>query len=132
MANAGNIALVIRSIIGEIADENEHIGFSMGTYVSGTTEQVADMSGRGCGTVACIAGHAYLLARHFNVEKAMNEDPDDIENIAAEYLGIDAENAAYLFYDLPEGIDLNKVTSADAINTLNHLAKTGQVEWRIQ
>lgn len=130
MANAGNIALVIRSIKGEIAEGAERVGFSMNTYCSDPEDLVVDMTGHSCGTVACVAGHAYLLAMQFNLARAKAADSDEIEDVAAAFLGIEGDAAAHLFYDLPVEIDLQKVTPEMAIETLTRLAETGRVEWR--
>lgn len=132
MANADNIALVIQSIIGEAeCSSGEDVGFNMGSYVAATDLDLEDKSNRGCGTIACIAGHAYLLATAHNSSQAMKADADEIETVAADYLGIDADEAAHLFYDLPLEHELKDVTADQAIDTLKRLSETGVVEWRM-
>lgn len=131
MVNSAHIALVIQSIKGEIAEGSERVGFSMNTYCSDPEALVVDMTGDDCGTVACVAGHAYLLAKQFNITEAKGADCDEIEDVAAAFLGIEGDDAAHLFYDLPVEIDLQQVTPEMAIETLTRLAETGLVEWRI-
>ena len=130
MVNKLNIDLVIQSIRGAIMKEDERVGFSMNTYCSDPEALVVDMTGQGCGTVACVAGHAYLLAKQNGTAKAKATDCDEIEDVAAAFLGIEGDDAAHLFYDLPVEIDLQKVTPEMAIKTLTRLAETGQVEWK--
>lgn len=133
MAHAAHIAQVVASIRGEAEITRQHdIGFNMGTFVGGMTPTLGDRAGRNCQTVACIAGHAFLLAMQFNVEAAKDADAGDIESVAVEYLGIDEDQAPALFYDLPDHItNLDDVPAAAAIDTLERLAETGRVEWRI-
>lgn len=133
MANADNIALVIQSILGEISHTaEEDIGFNMATYGGYADASLGDKMRRGCGSVACIAGHAYLLANPFGIRKMIDTDADEIEQVAANFLGIDGDDIPHLFYDLPGLQSLDSVTAEQAIDTLSRLAATGVVEWRLQ
>lgn len=126
MANAENVALVIGAIKGET-----EIGFNMASYVCSTSLDLEDKTDRGCNTIACIAGHAYLFATANNPEAAMDEDPDEIELVAGAWLGISEDEARHLFYDLPIGFELKDISAAAAIETLQRLAETGVVKWRL-
>jgi len=130
VANPVHIARVIAAIQGET---QEGLGFNMGAYIGAASEGIiGDALGRDCGTVACIAGHAYLLATGNTVEEGIQADSDDIDRIAADYLGIDMCQAATLFYDLPPDVTLCSVSAEDAIATLDRLARTGDVVWNIE
>lgn len=132
MANADNVALVIQSIMGEAEFKaHEEIGFNMGSYVAITDASLEDKSRRGCGTIACIAGHAYLLATSDDPEAAMEMDADELESVAADYLGLTQDEAAHLFYDLPMGHALSDITVDQAVDTLKRLSETGIIEWRL-
>lgn len=132
MANVGNISLVIQAIRGEHEEAAQReIGFNMGSYVTEVNLDLMDQSHRGCDTIACIAGHAYLLATSNKAEVAMMEDPDEIEAVAAGFIGLSEDEAAHLFYDLPAGHELKDITAAQAIDTLSRLAETGKIEWRL-
>ena len=131
MADAGNIALVVGSILGKTDRIATHdVGFNMGTFVADVGDTMPDRTGRDCRTVANIAGHAYLLATASTFQTAKDADPDEIERCAADFLGLDADEAAHLFYDLPRDVALDDVTVEKAIETLNHLAETGKDHWR--
>lgn len=78
---------------------------------------------RDCGTTACIAGHAALLA-----------DPDvrwpEVEGTAEAWLGVDRVQSMELFTPLP--VDpWSKITASMAARVVRHLAKTGKVDWSV-
>lgn len=131
MVNKLNINLVIQSIRGDIMKGDKRVGFSMNTYCSDPEALVVDMTGHNCGTVACVAGHAYLLEMQNDITRAKAADCDEIEDVAATFLGIEGDDAAHLFYDLPVEIDLQQVAPEMAIETLTRLAETGRVEWTV-
>lgn len=132
MANADHIALIIQAIRGESEYlGQERVGFNMASYVCNAGVDLEDKSKRDCGTIACIAGHAYLLATSNEAEQAMGEDPDEIEAVAAGFIGLSDDEAAHLFYDLPAGHQLKDVTAEQAIETLTRLAQSGAVQWNL-
>lgn len=133
MLNGGNISRLIEVLEeGQFSVEDQLVGFNMGTYVG-----VQDPSGglidhgpRNCDTVACIAGHAYLLATGFSLQRAIDEtDAGTIETVAAEFLGLSHDQASDLFFDLPPEMALTEVTSEQAVAALRHLLATGEVSW---
>ncbi|MGV1754885.1 hypothetical protein [Agrobacterium sp. CG674] len=103
----------------------------MGTYVGEAGASLHDKLGRGCGTVACIAGHAFMCANPFGIRPSAETDADEIETAAAEFLGLDTDTARHLFYDLPEHCLLEDVSAEAAIDTLQRLAQTGIVHWNL-
>ena len=81
-----------------------------------------------CGSPACIAGH--ILAR--NGYQYDSEVRNRIDEIAMELLGLPLEEADELFESRPyysQGIHDYEPTVDDAIATLEHLKKTGEVLW---
>lgn len=128
MVNVPNIDRVIASIKGEVP-ETASLGFNMHSYVYPTCGVLVDRSGRDCAWVGCIAGHAFMLSSGFDLEEAMGEDCDYVEEVAMDFLGLDPGNAPTLFYDLPAGIALSEITQETAISVLERLKETGQVRW---
>ena len=141
--NIERIDQVISSIKGEI-EQTKTLGFNMDYFISQSNEQYClDRSNRGCGTVACIAGHAYAL-KHQEMPIAIVSDVYDkspgeywsIPAIAREWLELDENTANDLFYarlhDESSGhIFLGEVEPAEAIQVLEHLKATGEVDWSI-
>ena len=94
-----------------------------------------------CGTPACIAGHAALLAEpdgqlvaptercgaHF---KFSDGEIGYISETAQTWLGLEEWPAAELFDPHPLGED-EDATSAQAGQVLRHLAETGEVDWMV-
>lgn len=81
-----------------------------------------------CNTVACIAGHAALLATAETKHR-----PEDIEYYAQDWLGLTNEQATRLFtpfgLTLPEGCHYDDVTPQIAARACEHLRDTGEVDW---
>lgn len=129
MANKRNINRVIASIKGEIK-ATEKLGFNMGGYIESAVE---DMTGRHCGTVACIAGHAHVLKTRADFEDMGKYQSDwggsEVEENAMEYLGIDSSKAPSLFYGYGSGGSMDDITPEQAIRTLERLRDTGEVSW---
>lgn len=132
MLNVSNIARLIRALdTDRLSFEGRKIGFNMGTYIGPLNVSAGILDDRlpNCRTVACIAGHCFLLATGTNLREATEADADTVETIAAAFLGITGEQASDLFFDLPEQMQLPDVTVDQAITTLRHLQKTGTVQW---
>lgn len=110
----------------------ERVGFSMDTYVGVkdvSTSPLGDSSSRP-GTVACIAGHCYLMATGVTVQEAIAAtDAETIETVATDFLGLTRDQASDLFFDLPEEMALMDVSVEQAIAVLNRLLDTGEVRW---
>jgi hypothetical protein len=78
-----------------------------------------------CGTSACIGGYAFIGATG-RLEATADED---MEDVAADYLGLDYEAADKLFYpDLTQAWD---ATPTQAIAVLEHLKTKGKVDWGV-
>lgn len=103
------------------------LGFNMSVY--GCTG-MQDLSGHGCGTVGCIAGHAVA---HFELDGDPSPLPDlvGVSRRAAEILGLDFTTREDLF--CPEGYSEapEMYPPAKAVAVLRHLAETGEVDWAI-
>jgi hypothetical protein len=128
MVSVPNIERVIASIKGELP-ETQHLGFNMGGYVSRTSFNLPDHSGRNCAWVGCIAGHAYTLSTGELPDTVANTLPDPIDKIAGEFLQIDENQARELFFDLPSFITLAFVPQSVALEVLERLKEAGTIEW---
>lgn len=127
MANRDAINQVIASIRGEVA-RTKRIGFNMDNFFSDTGGSL-DNSGRGCGTVACIAGHAFVL-QGGKVDDTIYRAT--LVKGAAEFLGVTDDAAEDLFYGYVKArgqLDLSEVTPLQAISVLETLRDTGIVDW---
>jgi hypothetical protein len=133
LATQRNVDALIRVLRDEhLSVGGEVVGFNMGTFVGRTSSHpsLSDHYGFNCRTVACIAGHAYLMATKATTTSAINASSEEIETVAAEFLGLDADQAALLFFDLPDHLTLSDVTVAQAIATLERLRDTGKITWQ--
>ena len=87
-----------------------------------------------CHTVACIAGHTYLLFAERDAIAYPIDLPGDVGEHAKRLLGLTDEQADALF--TPElGVDIDPSVSYESISadcaayTLRHLAETERVDW---
>lgn len=101
------------------------IGFNMNVLFGRTEEcsaeegeETIDYTGKNCGTLACIAGWTCLL-----FEPLQNPN----FGLAQALLDLDYPTANSLFWG--DRRDLEKITSAEAVSTLRHLARSGRVRW---
>jgi hypothetical protein len=79
-----------------------------------------------CGTAACIGGFAAILAK--DGLKNLPRYAENIDLIAADFLGLDGEQAGSLFY--PGATENGWQASAEnAIEVLEHLKETGEANW---
>jgi hypothetical protein len=109
--NVENILAVADAIeAGSIPD----LGFDMHDYISL----------RHCGTTACIAGWAAIVAGGGNVP--LDGFMPDPHGDAQTYFGLDPHDSSSLFLPL-EGAFV--ATPAQAVRCLRHLAATGEVDW---
>lgn len=90
----------------------DRLGFDMGMWFSDREDRIDTITGNTCGTVACLAGHAlvhegiYTMMRGSDFARRVITLPDgsqvretvDIQEHAAEYLGISMEASEILFY----------------------------------
>lgn len=139
--NVDRINQVIASIKGEIA-RTEKLGFNMNFFLKkAEDEESVDLTGRSCGIIACIAGHAYAVLRDNespeDIDPANSTEYWDIPHVAQLWLDISPEDADLLFYAQGEHghvgsvILLEDITPALAIRTLEHLRDTGKVDWQL-
>lgn len=121
--NIGNIL--------KVADAIEHasvpdVGFNMMGWVTEADEDTPDRSGKNCGTVACVAGWATIIA-------VGKENVSQPWVVGAAFLGLDTEAANNLFVpnydtDSPRHA-MTHATAIDAVRVLRILAITGKVDW---
>jgi len=98
-------------------------GFLMSDWMD---NNVTDYKGDKCGTVACVAGHAYAVATGNLVPS------EDLRTTAQAFLGLDSITSDDLF--CPYTIDIQDwehITPDQAVRTLRHLAATGEVRWNL-
>lgn len=119
---------IIASIKGEI-ELTKNVGFNMRDFFGNTYSKDDDKSGRNCGTIACIAGHAHLLADGTDYLQS----PNTSWMVAKEFLDLTGTKANDLFYGHCRNgnVDLNEVKPEHAIEVLEELKKTGDVNWSV-
>jgi hypothetical protein len=76
-----------------------------------------------CGTVACIAGHAEILARPNATYHS------GARHIATAWLGLTNDQAFALFAPVSSEVNYGKVTASIAADVCQHLLDTGEVDW---
>lgn len=115
MANKENIAKVIKHMRETISESK---AFNMESVFRETH----------CGTAACIMGWVgHTIAKENNTEMERSCDIDQEE--AAEFLGIDDDQSSNLFYMFDSSLGFQDISFGDAITTLEHLSKTGNVDF---
>lgn len=105
------------------------LGFNMRFFQADTHNPeslgIEDKSGHSCGTVACIAG--WTNAVRTGARTSGNEiEPED----EGDWLGLSELDWDALFY--PKNMKMDSwadITQQQAVITLRHLAKTGDVDW---
>lgn len=92
----------------------------------------------GCGTTACLAGHAVLIKAAEEGERLgptgrLKNPPSyglglggDVDTRAQRWLGLSNDQAIDLFYRLDSDL-----TPEDTIPVLEHLRDTGEVDWSL-
>lgn len=116
------------------------LGFNMLDYVHEVdpnngydVKYYGDRSGHSCGTVACIAG----WARRIRTGQPLAPEAGYLFDwrTEARWLGLSPRvggSGALLFLgDDDTNERLDKVTTAEAVAVLRHLAKTGKVDWTV-
>jgi hypothetical protein len=123
--NKTNIRRVATALLTGKLAEKKGVGYNQ-IPLFDTSGMRHDNSGHGCGTVACIAGHAAFLAGGKRAAKR-----GDAWDTAKKYLGLKDENMALeLFNTNPLGPS-DQPTAKQAALVLFHLAETGKVDWSV-
>jgi hypothetical protein len=120
--------------LADILEQEDHaksfgIGFDITTYF-GTGDRAHE-----CGTVACIAGHAYLMklkeegvhSKMLKVQAAADEC--FIPEKAQKYLGLTDEQGFDLFLGFIHKYHLAGITPKKAATVIRRFVETGKVEW---
>lgn len=108
----------VRDLIASLSDEQ----FDMGAYAEEEP----------CGTVACIAGWACIVAGVGNIHSLVG---DDIHERAQRHLGLTTQAATNLFTPFPgysadyQFAWLQTPDRKQAVRVLDHLLETGEVDW---
>jgi hypothetical protein len=114
--------------------------FDMGSYFRTDDDYVEEddtpvaQSVHNCGTVACIAGHAAIMAHPEAPTNAFDMESyggEDLHTIATTYLGLTELQASELFTPRYNGtrVDYAIVTAEQAAAVLENLIETGEVTW---
>lgn len=81
-----------------------------------------------CGTVACIAGWAYVLAGG----SVKTRDPVKVWETATDWIGFETGGEARDLFAPHEHLGrFTRLTPTQAVAVLRHLAATGEVDWSI-
>lgn len=123
--NAVNVLVVADAMEHGVPPATLGIGFNMNWWYSPTTDPTEeDLSGRNCGTVACIGGWTEVV---FGIS---HSDP---MSVAKDTLGLSEGDANHLFFprqDIGECHPYD-ATMDQAIFLLRHLAETGEIDWEL-
>jgi hypothetical protein len=109
------------------------IGFNMGSLKAAAVTKTCDLTGHDCGTVACIAGHAYLEAGH-TPSQLKKANTAVIWSVAKEFFGITEFEAEDLFapYTLMNTKDVGRLSNIPldmAVATLRASASAKRITW---
>ena len=114
----------LATVLETLNPEAPDVGFNMATFgPSEVREDLEDLSGRGCNTTCCIAGHAAILAQSESRSGRFGHPTV----VAREWLGLSERESEALF--IPTGRNTYDATSTQAAAVLRNLAKTVRVDW---
>lgn len=122
----------LRDEYHDFYETDDGFGVTEDIHPAWAAEVLATQEGPGpydCNTVACIAGHAALLA---TVESGKRmEVEQSLRDFAQDWLGLTSIQTSILFtpYDLPTGYFYSDVTPQIAVRVCEHLRDTGEVDW---
>ena len=129
IVNTKNVDHLISFIKGEDALAKQlQIGFSMLTWISpGYDHNTDETVYEGCGTTCCMAG-AISVMEHGSAKAALREGYwGGFQADGAKFLGISDDDAYTLFVDRAD----HGVTVDQAVQVLEHLKTTGEVDWSV-
>jgi hypothetical protein len=127
--NKENILKVADAIENATLAKEHGIGFNMVSFYDDESGVGFDHTEYKCYTVACIAGWAAIMSGGH--ETVRSPTPSDISKEAQNYLGLSLCEADDLFCASGTRVDMDDITSQDAVKVLRHLAETGDVDWTI-
>ncbi len=118
----------MKKLLARLEDDKTAVGFSMAYWFTHNGESVSSFfevkhiaETHVCGTVACLAGHAVLLA----AEEDFKPTSNTLEDIAQRWLDLSNKEAWHLFQGKwSDQYNLRNISKEDAINHLNSLIKT--------
>lgn len=120
----------IRRLAARLREPDAAAHFDLSDWISVQDDGIDMTLGQAinnCGTVACIAGWACVLANpELSVSDADEPAGFNIMDTARDFLGLDPFEAHSLF--VPTG-HVYAATAAQAADVLDHLAETGEVVW---
>lgn len=117
-------AVAVALLTGKLPNRRREIGYNQRKWHD-TRGIMTDHSGRGCGTVCCVAGWTTALFAP-RLKKG-----DQISRRARQILGLRAVEAESLFSgNVLHSLD-REPTNKDAAMVLFNLAETGKVNWEI-
>lgn len=114
--------------------QKRNVGFNMGPIYLNSGRVYSDQSGHECGTVACIAGHAYLEAGHTRAQlKRALDAGDSVWDAARDFLGLTPHQAQLLFAPplAAREVGLENIPQSAAVETLRRAARTHEIDWRV-
>lgn len=101
------------------------IGFNMGPYWRRSHSGDEDQTGKGCGTVACIAGWAAA----FDGAATVHTDSSSIAFRAKNILGLSENESTRLFGAYGCRVDLHSISVPLAVAVIRDFADTGEINW---
>lgn len=135
MVNKKNV-LKVADAIENATLVKRGIGFNMAYFAETPTAKYPDHID-GCGTICCIAGHAFALKHPRMSARKIRNIEADIHGEAQVWLGLNHNQTSELFYHVPEDpgpswdfeTRRSSITPQEAVRTLRRLAETGRVDW---
>ena len=116
----------LRALEAKLREPDTEDHFDMGSWLSDDDNNVSIAESiQDCGTVACIAGFATLLA---DPKLLSGEANLEARNIAQDWLELTDDEAFDLFSPTNIG-DYYEITAAEAADVIANLITTGEVVW---
>jgi hypothetical protein len=126
MVNRENVLKVAEAI------ENHSIkwlGFNM-SFIGTTADEDHPDRLNSCQTIACIAGWTKAVLEPVGSSaEFLHWTERHFTHDVADLLGLDGYESAELF--LPDRVEWDTITPAQAVRVLRHLAETGEVDWSV-
>ena len=125
----------MKKLITRLEEDDPKVGFNMSNWFNHNGQEILGIRDayyvaetHACGTVACIAGHAALLATEEDTRFMVSNE--HVEKVARDWLELEEEEAFHLFqgHGWIKTCVLEDVTKTKAIDHLKELVEQGFIQ----